>query len=229
MFGDRTVELIENVAAEGVSRMAVLIRHSAREFESGRHDLLNPLTDVGRAVAHSIGQRLPKHLTLRGYASPPDRCMETAEQILAGHTAMGGAAMKHRAVEALGVFYALDQIKMWKGLRAAGGLSEYLQTWFAGNVPADAMMPPDIAARLVVRVVAEKLRDNPAREDGAQLDLCVSHDMTVALVMDRLLDQPAGDYEVEFLDAVVAYEADGALWLRSCHAPPRQVDLSLSR
>lgn len=224
MFGDRTAELIDTVFGEGVSRMAVLVRHSAREYEPGRHDLLNPLTDEGRAVAHSLGARLPKQLTLRGYASPPERCMETAEQMLAGHTASGGTAMKHRAVEALGVFYALDQIKMWKGLRAAGGLSEYLQTWFAGDVPLDAMMPPDIAARLVARVVAEKLRGG----GDNQLDLCVSHDMTVALVMDRLLDQRAGEFEIEYLDAVVAYEAEGALWLRSCHAPAQRVDLGIT-
>ena len=221
MWGERTAELIESVHDEGVSRMAVLMRHSAREFEPGRHDLLNPLTDEGRTAAQRLGERLPKALRVRGYASPPERCMETAEKVMVGHSAGGGEATRHRPVEALGVFYALDQMKMWKGMRGAGGLPEYLRLWFSGAVPTDAMMPPDLAARLVFEVVASKLADAPG---ASQLDLCVSHDMTLMLVMDRLLGQRAGDFDVEFLDGLVAYESDDRFWLRSCHGPALPVE-----
>ena len=216
-YGARTAELIEQLYEQGIQRMAVLMRHSAREFETGRHDLENPLTEEGRHWARQLGERLPKALTLRGYASPPERCMETAALVLSGHDALGGAITRHRPVEALGVFYVLDQMKMWRGMRSAGGLAEYLGEWFAGRVPADAMMPPEMAAELACRVVTEKLTLAP---HDAQLDLCVSHDMTLMLVMDRLLSQKAGDFDVEFLDAVVAYRTDTTLWLQTCHGPP---------
>ena len=44
--------------------------------------------------------------------------METAELVLAGHESGGGNVTRHRPLEALGVFYALDQMKMWQGMRS---------------------------------------------------------------------------------------------------------------
>lgn len=86
--GDGIVELIEGVIGRDVRHAVVLLRHSAREYHPDKHDLDNP----------------PKTHTLRAYASPPARCMETAELILLEHSRHGGEATRHRPVEALGVF-----------------------------------------------------------------------------------------------------------------------------
>ena len=51
-YGDSTLALVAEVLAEGVEHAVLLMRHSAREFEPGRHDLENPLTDEGRDLAH---------------------------------------------------------------------------------------------------------------------------------------------------------------------------------
>jgi broad specificity phosphatase PhoE len=211
-YGDATIDLLERTYARGASHALALIRHSAREYEPGRHDLDNPLTDEGREYARRLGMRLPKALMLRGYASPPQRCMETAELVLDSHRQGGGGVTRHRPVEALGVFYALDQRKMWKGMVDAGGLVAYLQSWFAGEVPSDAMMEPTLAANQVIRALTGKL-DQPVA--AQQLDLCVSHDITLHLVRDRLLGEAVDSSPVAYLDALVLFRLGDELRLAS--------------
>ncbi len=219
--GDATVELLNNLFEGGVESAVVLMRHSAREFAPGRHDLANPLTEEGRELARRLGERLPEGLTVRAYASPPERCMETAELVLAGYASTGGEVTRHRPVEALGVFYALDQMKMWQVMQAAGGMVPFLEAWFSGEVPQDALMPSRLAAALVVRLMTEKL----AGMSGARrLDVCVSHDMTLHLVRDRLLGQSVRDVDVDFLDGLVAFDREGARWLTSHHGEPVRLD-----
>jgi broad specificity phosphatase PhoE len=87
--GDRVVELIEDLLSQNVRHMSVLMRHSAREFAPDSHELENPLTPEGRDLALRLGKKLSKRLTVRGYASPVHRCMETAELVLAGHRREG--------------------------------------------------------------------------------------------------------------------------------------------
>ena len=218
--GDGSVELIEKVFAGGVDHAAVLLRHSAREYNRDIHDLLNPLTNEGRELCERFGVGLDKSLTLRGYASPAERCAETAELIMDAHRAQGGAATRCRPVEGLGVFYALDQMKMWQAMQQAGGMVGYLRAWFEGAAPADAMVPADLAARLVLRVMTGKLEKPVAKP---QLDILITHDITLHLVRNRLLGESVEGPEVEYLDALVAFRRDGAWWLRSRHGPARQV------
>ena len=223
-YGRRTSELLHEVYARGVRHAVALMRHSAREYAPGKHDLENPLTAEGRAFARQLGNSLPAQLTLRGYASPPERCMETAALILDGYAETGGTVTRHRPVEGLGVFYALDQMKMWKLMNDSGGALPFLQAWFRGDVPNDAMIPAELAAKLVLRVVTDKLKAPVASK---QLDVCVSHDMTLYLLRDRLLGQAADLADVEYLDALVAYEENDSLWLVSHHGGPVVVSARL--
>ncbi|MEQ8859394.1 MAG: histidine phosphatase family protein [Pseudomonadales bacterium] len=224
-YGDAALALMERTASRGARHSVVLMRHSAREYAPGRHDLDNPLTAQGRAWALAFGQGLPKECTVRGYASPPERCMETAALILDGHRREGGAVTRHRPVEALGVFYALDQMKMWKAMQAAGGLAPFVSAWVRDEAPADALMPAGVAARLLLRVLEQKLRQPVAER---QIDVCVSHDMTLYLMREVLLGEPATLAEVAYLDALVLFEDERGLWFASHHGEPRRVDAVLS-
>ena len=219
-YGQPTLDLLDRVIGDGVRHVVVLMRHSAREFAPDRHDLENPLTPEGRGLARELGARLPKSLTVRAYASPPERCMETAALVLQGHREGGGAVTRHRPLEALGVFYALDQMKMWKLMNEAGGLVPFLGAWIRKELPDDVMIPADLAALLVQRVLGDKLRQ-PVASD--QLDLCVSHDMTLYLLREVLLGEPARGPEVGFLDALMLYEAGGVLWMTSHHGTPQRL------
>lgn len=218
MYGDATLGLVRGIVAGGVRRISLLMRHSAREFNPNVHDLVNPLTDEGRDLARRFGERLPRGCTLRGYASPPERCLETAQLALLGHASKGGATTRVRPVEGLGVFYVLDQMKMFRAMGDAGGLGDFVARWVAGDVPRDAMMPADVAARVVLDIVAGKL-ERPVAEQ--QIDLCVSHDLTVHLLRDRLLGQPPAEGAVGFLDALAVYRRDGKTFIKSHLGPER--------
>ena len=83
-YGDRTLAMLDSLETVGVERAALIMRHSAREYVAGRHDLANPLTDAGRAYARNFGERLGPAWALRAYSSPAGRCVETAELIPPG-------------------------------------------------------------------------------------------------------------------------------------------------
>lgn len=213
-FGDTTISLVKELADLGVNHLVLLIRHSAREFVEGRHDLDNPLTPEGRQLATRLGEKLPKQFLMRAYASPVERCMETAQIILDAHSDMGGASTRLRPVEALGVFYVLDQQKMFRSMQALTAKGDrFLEQWYAGKIAADIMMPAAIAAETVTSVAKAKLRQRVA---DYQLDLMVSHDMTLYTIRDQLLQQGYDSHgEVNFLDAVAFYEVGEQIHIKS--------------
>ena len=219
-FGDNTLDLVNCAYADGARHVVLLMRHSAREFAPDKHDLLNPLTKEGRTLSTRLGHLLPKELLLRGYASPAERCVDTANLILNGHSEKGGRVTRVRPVEALGVFYILDQMRMYKSMQAAGGQVPQLQAWFNRQIGTDVMMPAELAARLVFDFAAANL-DRPIQLP--QLDVLVSHDMTIFTVRDRLLNQAVADFPVEFLDGLIIFEKDGIRFLQSHHGKPRQI------
>jgi len=223
--GETTLELVEQLTNEGVDHIVLLMRHSAREYAPGKHDLLNPLTDEGRDFARELGKRLPKGLVLRGYTSPAERCVETAGLIMSGHEAAGGQILRNRIVEALGVFYVLDQIKMFMAMRDAGGIVNFLQRWFDGGIARDILMPADLAARLVGGVAKEKLSQTGK---DPQLDLLVSHDFTLYTIKDQLLRQGTNRYpDVHYLDGVAFFNREGKTFIQSHHEPAIELDVSL--
>lgn len=222
-FGLDTTQMVCDAYAEGVERGVLFMRHSARTFDREIHDLLNPLTDHGRGLSEKFGSRLPKDVRLRGYASPPERCMETAELVLHAHAQGGGQRARVRAVEALGVFYALDQQKMWKGLSLAEGLPNYVEQWFADQVPVDAMMPAPLAVKMMLRALVGKLKDDSVQ--GRHLDICVSHDLSVYTLRHGVGLESVQGPEVEFLDGLLLFEKDGHLRMRSQHGSEVAIDL----
>ena len=216
-YGRATARLVAQTYAEGVQRALLLMRHSARTFDRTIHDLLNPLTDHGRALSLRLGQELPIDLHVRGYASPPERCMETAKLVIAGHERAGGSGARTRPVEAFGIFYALDQQKMWKGMSQAESMVSYLQDWFDGGVPDDAMMPADLAVTMMLRAMIGKLRSPTPLAPGPQLDLCVTHDMSLYTLRHGVGLENLQGPDVEFLDGLLLFERDGRYVMRSQH------------
>lgn len=221
-YGERTAALVAGLRARGVERASLLMRHSAREYAAGRHDLENPLTEQGRALARDFGLRLPPELALRGYASPVARCEDTAELIHAAHLEVGGrGAGGCRPVEALGVFYVLDQMKMYKALTAAReGMADFVQAWTRNRVPADIMMPADVAARTLLTLLVTRLRTQDA---SPAMDLCVSHDLTLYLMRDRLLGLGRESGDVLYLDGLAVWEQDGEVMAATHDCEPRAV------
>ena len=229
--GEAMLGLLSELAASGVDRAVVMIRHGAREFVPGRHDLENPLTDAGRAAARAFGGALPVGYEVRGYASPVERCKETASLVLAGYQDGGGATTRVRPMEGLGVFYTLDQMKMYRIMQAAGGLGAFLDEWTSGKLGEDVMLHADLAARAIARLMRDKLLSGTSADTQARsprtrggLELLVSHDMTLGLLRHQLLGQTWTDVgPVAFLDGVAVFARDNAVWIASPHGEPRQL------
>ena len=221
--GETTLQLINELVKEGTEHIVLLMRHSAREYEPGRHDLMNPLTDEGRKLARRLGGAIPKSLNLRGYSSPAERCVETATLIMQAHQEVGGSATRNRVVEGLGVFYVLDQMKMFMAMQEAGSMVNFQKHWFSENVTPDILMPARASAEIIARLALEKLKEKP---DRAQLDLLVSHDFTIYLLKDRLLGQDSSRYpNVIYLDGLAFFERDGKPFIQSHHEPALELKL----
>lgn len=221
--GETTLQLINELVKEGADHIVLLMRHSAREYEPGRHDLLNPLTDEGRELARHLGEAIPKSLNLRGYSSPAERCVETATLIMKAHQEVGGAATRNRVVEGLGVFYVLDQMKMFMAMQEAGSMVNFQKNWFSENVTADILMPARASAEIIARLALEKLKEKP---ESPQLDLLVSHDFTIYLLKDQLLGQDSSRYpDVIYLDGLAFFEREGKTFIQSHHEPAMELKL----
>lgn len=221
-YGERTAALVADLHGRGLDRFGLLMRHSAREYAPGRHDLENPLTPLGRRLARDFGLRLPPERVLRGYASPVARCEDTAELVHAAHLEAGGRGDgSARPVEALGVFYVLDQMKMYKAMTAAReGLGDFVLAWQRGDVPADIMMPAADAARTLLALLVARQR---AQRVTPALDLCVSHDLTLYLMRHQLFGPEIGARDVLYLDGLAVWEADGGVWAAAHDVPPTDV------
>jgi len=217
--GESALGLVEHLVNDGADHIVLLMRHSAREFAPDVHDLLNPLTDEGRDLARQLGQGLPRTLNVRGYSSPAERCVETADLIMQGHASQGGDIARNRVIEALGVFYVLDQMKMFMVMKEAGGMVALLNRWFNDEIASDILMPPDLAAKLIGRLAAQKFNIDPSKRSAQpQLDLMVSHDFTLYTIKDRLLGQKTEAHpDVHFLDAVAFFQKGGQTWIQSHH------------
>lgn len=210
VHGARTAALVAELQEMGVRQASLLMRHSAREYAPGRHDLENPLTEEGRRLAREFGLRLAPELVLRCYASPVPRCQDTAELIHAAHLEVGGRGSGGcRPVEALGVFYVLDQMRMFKAMSTAGeGLAAFVDGWMEGRVPEDVMMAPRLAAQTLLRLLVQRLDGQTVTP---ALDLCVSHDLTLYLMRDVLLGRHRGDGDVLYLDGLALWRDGGAV------------------
>ena len=222
-YGERTTALLDDLLASGVERLSLLMRHSAREYAPGRHDLENPLTEEGRSLAHAFGARLPPRLVLRAYASPVARCEDTAELIHAAHLEIGGRGRGGaRPVEGLGVFYVLDQMKMFKAMSTSTeGMGAFVRAWLDGRVPEDIVLPAPLAAKSLLRMLFARLESQSA---GPALDLCVTHDLTLYLMREVCLGLARETHgDVRYLDGMVLFERDGDYLAATHDQPPVSV------
>ena len=131
-YGQETLDLVANIMANGVEHVALFMRHSARTYHPGIPDFENQLTDEGRVLARDLGGALPKEVTIRGYSSPVNRCVETADFILEGHKVGGGEITRRRQIEALGNAHILDMNRVARVVQDIG-IETLYSKWFRQN------------------------------------------------------------------------------------------------
>ena len=219
-YGLETVRMIKDRFAKGVDSGVLLMRHSAREYRRDIHDLQNPLTEQGRNLSLRMGDMLGPDLNMRGFASTAQRCVDTADLIMQGtgrdDDGERGKTRDTRIIEAFGVFYALDQVRMWKGLQAANGLDSFVAKWLEGEVGSEIMMPARVAVSQILSVMKGRLMTiSPGKDRSQSLDLCVSHDMTLYLVRQAIGLETTFEQPVNYLDGLLMFETDGELRVSS--------------
>ena len=219
-YGLETVKMIKDRFAKGVDRGILLMRHSAREYRRDIHDLQNPLTEQGRDLALRMGNMLGPDFNMRGFASTAQRCVDTADLIMQGigidDDGESGKMRDTRVIEAFGVFYALDQVRMWKGLQVADGLDSFVAKWLEGEVAPDVMMPARVAVSQILSVMKGRLMTiYPGKDRSQNLDHCVSHDMTLYLVRQAIGLETTFEQPVNYLDGLLMFETDGELRVSS--------------
>ena len=116
----------------------------------------------------------------------------------------GGVVSRVRDVEAFGVFTPGPDTHV-EGLRDAGGLANYVGSWFAGDVSQAAMMNQRAVA-MVLEVMLDKLRAPATHSGQKQLDLCVTHDMTIFTMRHGAGLEPVDAEDVKFMDGLIMFE-----------------------
>ena len=216
--GDGTAELIAQLHESGAANPLVFIRHSAREYGTTFNDLDNPLSEPGRDLARSLGERLPSFDAIHTWSSPSGRCVETAELIA---RASPMSVRGNRSHSDLSVFYVRNMRKIG-GMLKHEGADATLAAWFEGRLDPAWMTPPDESiGRLKARLAT--IRDEAA--DG-QLTLVVSHDWNLYLLRTMLLGTPFGGLpQPEYLEALAIWQDGDTLLACDPHHPAREISL----
>jgi hypothetical protein len=86
------------------------------------------------------------------------------------------------------------------------------------------MMQPQRAVSMVLEVMLDKLRAPTPRPGTRQLDLCVTHDMTIFTMRHGAGLEPVDAEDVKFMDGLLMFEKDGRVFFASQHGSVVEVD-----
>ena len=163
---------------DGPSPGALLIRHAARYGgDVALHS--DGLTPVGREQARKLGKRIGEHKHIRLFASPVQRCVDTASLIAEG----AGSDAEVSITTMLGRpgTYVIDEEEVDRHL-AIMGLSRFAVEWVNGRIPVKAMAPIPQGSQALMEWVRGNLR-----EGSDCLDIYVGHDLFLTPVLINYL------------------------------------------
>ncbi len=180
----------------------MVIRHSER-FGGDIADHGDGLTPHGMVMARELGSRL-NGLGLRLYASPIQRCVDTARLIAEG--AGCGAEVVRSGLLGIPGTYVIDEPEVDRHL-AAMGLKGFAVSWLKGGISPKVMRPCPEGSEMLIRWICGNLY---SRSEG--IDIYVGHDLFLTPVLVHYVgyDLEASGF-LGFLDGFcLAQEGDGA-------------------
>lgn len=191
--------------------VALVLRHAER-FPV--RNLKNPmdalLTEKGKADSADFGRGLSGLAPLTLFHSPVERCRQTAEGIARGIRDTGGAAELRGAAEHLGGPYIRGGFDSVPKMVRKYGMSDFLRTWFDGNLPGDTLLSLPEAAELIFGYIVQTLADI-----GTNTAM-ITHDWTIMILREYFLDLPHESAGFPgFLDGMAVYRKGGTL--RVCY------------
>jgi len=208
--GQKTLQVLRDLHDQGVSNYAVLMRHADRPIDSAENDLLMQITEEGKEAAEKFGQGLPANSVIRFFASPVDRCVETAEYIEKGAQSIGIRTEAPRKMDRLYAFYIHDLLaadSILYEMFARDEWAQFFRNWFEGKYPPEIIGDAREAAETLLNTLLQLLQ-----QPGG--NICVSHDTNLFLIKEYYLGLRPEDYEyIQFLEGVIVYEQAGDFYI----------------
>ena len=217
-FGLNTVNTIATLKSQGVSRMVVIMRHSARFYKPDRPSVepFLGLTEEGKEYSHRMGSKLPTDMGLRFFSSPVGRCIETAYLIDKGNTAQGGKTESNKIKPTLAAFYVKDVGQIFQGIKKHS-VAGFFREWFDGKVPENVMTNPVDAADRIKQFLISLLHETT----DPMIDIAISHDWYMYVLKEYFLKQRLEDFgKVEYLEGAALFEKSGELFMANHQSEP---------
>ncbi len=221
----KTVEILNRLQNEGVKKMSVLMRHSARHYdeEHREREPLLWLTEEGKLFAHAFGEKIPHTPVVRFFSSMLGRCIETAYQADKGYTNCGGQTESNTVVIELAPFFVKDPPEIFK-LHVKLGTSQLFKEWFAGKISDDIAGRSDKVAEDMIKRLAGLLQAGPE----SHIDISVSHDWNLFMIKHHYLNLAhEKTTQVEYMEGIIIFEKDNGLFITNHETDPLQLDLAL--
>jgi broad specificity phosphatase PhoE len=223
---DQTLTVIQQLLNRDITKIAAIIRHSARFYGTAPHtEAFLGLTPDGMKFAVEMGQNLSVSPLPRLYSSPFGRCIETAYLIDKGFTRQHGVHLAHNQPrELLAPFYIKD-IEKALNLLKEQGTHTYIRNWFDNRLDEAVMENPKKTSAILSRFMLDCVQDLADNE----IALCVSHDWNIFPLKEfamGLTHEEAGD--IGYLDGVVFFENNGQTFITSYQTDPQPVETVFS-
>ncbi|MFX0057377.1 MAG: histidine phosphatase family protein [Candidatus Heimdallarchaeota archaeon] len=157
------------------SNIILVIRHSHRNSFKNLDDIgEQKLTPIGHEIAKLFGTKLPLNRKIELYYSPIKRCVETAEDILAGFESITGNGA---LIESLNVLYDIGvEAEYFFNEVTKYPFTYFLYRWIANLYPADKVTPFDEFCQKAAKVIWNKTAN---KNDSNNLYIHVSHDLMI--------------------------------------------------
>ncbi|WP_022663618.1 histidine phosphatase family protein [Desulfospira joergensenii] len=214
----QTLETMKQLRARGIQKMAVILRHSQREFsETAAHEPFMGLTPDGRTFAFDMGRALPSDTRPRIFSSFFGRCIETAYLLDKGYTREHGIFLDHNITEEpLAPFYIKDIERAVTRVQELG-TRDFIREWFDGRIDEDIVINPEKTADMVAGHMAGHLEELKENETA----LCVSHDWNIFPLKEfkmGLKHEKFGD--VGYLEGIVFFKEKGKTFITCADSDP---------
>lgn len=175
---------------------AIVIRHTEREkIEDATKNYDASLTEKGKKDAIDFGKRLPKYQMVRFYHSWVHRCQRTAELILKGLKENGGKGSIIGEKEFISFHFLADEERGLKLLNEYG-MEGFVKNWFSNNFDEGIVLDPNQCRKKLLNSILNNFSDS--------LDIFVTHDWNIILLLSFLYDITEGDFKwPDFLEGVL--------------------------
>ncbi len=211
-YGNSTLEMINQLKAEGISRMSVLIRHSARHYDHERpeREPFMVLTGKGKQYSWELGRALPEELVVSFSSSSFGRCIETAYLIDKGYVSRNGHTVNCKIEELLSPSYIKKPLEVLNTMLETR--SGFIRHWFDGSISPDIIETPEKAAREILDLLLKRLGTLPENT----INIGVSHDWNLYLLKEQIMGLKHEEVGlVEYLEGVVVYETSGQYYIKN--------------